>query len=192
MRVASFAVVTLLFVSAPARAEDLPAPPPEPKRFSIGAGYAGSMIEADVARDGNKTVASRGPGFRGRADVKGLWSLQFRYVSAETDYDSGGRLTLEQFNAHFGFRVHESARRRFRVDGCLGLTWVDLTERIPSAGLFTDRELGPSVGVGFEYGSPSWALFVDFAATFVDIQLSPGVRETLTAGNAIAGAAYRF
>ncbi len=192
MRVASFFVVVLLFVAAPVRADDPPPPPPEPKRFSIGAGYAGSAIEADVARDGNKTVLLNGLGFRGRGDVKGLWSVQFRYLNAETDYDTGGRLTLDQFNAHFGFRVYQSRRRYVRVDGCLGLTWVDLNEQIPMVGLFSDREIGPSVGIGLEYGPPHWAFFVDFAATFVDFQLAPGTKETLTTGNTITGFTYRF
>ncbi len=192
MRVVSSVGVVLLLVAAPVRAEDSPAPPPEPKRFSIGVGHAGSAIEADVARDGNRTIVLNGLGFRGRGDVKGLWSLQFRQLSGEADYDNGGRLALDQFSAHFGFRVYQSRRRYVRVDGCLGLTWIDLAERIPAVGRFTDREMGPSVGIALEYGPPRWAFFVDFAATFLDIQLSPGTRETLTAGNAMTGLTHRF
>ncbi len=193
MRVASIAGLLLVLASpAPAQAEDPPPPPPEPKRASIGAGYAGSTLEVDVARDGDESLVLDGIGVHGRFDVKGLWSLQFRHLTADADYATGGRLTLDQLNVHVGFRVYESRRKVFRADGCLGLTWVDLVERSPAVGLFSDRELGPALGIGFEYGPPRWAFFMDFAATFVDIRLSPGVRETLTIGNTITGVTYRF
>jgi hypothetical protein len=78
------------------------------------------------------------------------------------------------------------------VYATLGLSRLDFEERIPLTSIFSDRAFGAAVGVGLEFGPPRYAFFVDFGATFVDIELSPGVVETWTIGNMISGFAFRF
>ena len=184
-------VVLILLLATAAAAEDV-SQPPETKRYSVGIGYAGSTIDVDTSRDGDKQVILDGWGVRGRMELKKRWALQFRYLSAEEGFSSGGKLSLDQFDVQANFKWYESEKKYFHMYAKFGLAWTDFEERIPLTGTFSDQALGPAVGIGLEWGPPRYAFFVDFGVTFVNVELIPGDSESLTVGNTITGFTYRF
>ncbi len=161
------------------------------ERYSLGIGYAGSVVETDGVRDGDERVVLGGWGMRLLFGLKGPWALQARYLEVEDDLQ-GGEFALDEIGLHAVYAMHRSRAGRFRAHAKLGLAWTAFEESIPLVGFFSDEELGTAVGLGFEYGLPRYAFFADFNATFVNIQLAPGYKETFTVANAITGIAFRF
>ncbi len=190
MRLMSIVVVSISFLT-PATANDV-LTTLEPKKYSVGVGYAGTAINVDFPRGGDDLLTLNGWGLRGRMAMKGLWALQVRYLSDEEDFGGGGKFLLEQLDLQASFKLLESDRKYFHVYATLGLSRMDFEERIPLTGTFSDRAFGAAVGVGLEYGPPRYALFIDFNATFVDVRLSPGLTETWTVGSTISGFTFRF
>ena len=191
MRLIPILVLAISVAATAALADDAPQSP-KTRKYSLGIGYAGSTIKVDIPRDGNDLVILHGWGVRGCMQMKGLWGLQFRYLSGEQDFSGGGKLSLDELDVQANFKLLESDRQYFHLYATLGVTRLDFEESIPLAGIFSDRAFGASVGLGLEYGPPSYALFVDFSATFVDLRLIPGRKESWTIGNVITGLTYRF
>jgi len=191
MRLVLIVALSIPLLTTPAVARDAPKPR-ETKKYSVGIGYAGSTIEVDTARGGDDRVILNGWGLRARMELKQPWALQFRYLKGMDNFSSGRKLSLDQYGIEASYKLFESEKKYLHVVAKLGLARMDLEERIPLIGVFGDRVLGAAVGVGLEYGPPNYAFFVDFSATFGDVELIPGDRETWTVGNAITGFAYRF
>jgi len=164
----------------------------ETKKFSLGGGYAGSTVDVDTARDGSDSVTLSGWGVRGRVALNQRWGLQFRYLSDDDDFSSGGRLSLDQVGVQAYYKWLETEQKHFHTYVKFGLARTDFEERIPLTGTFSDDALGPAVGIGLEWGPPRFAFFVDFGLAFVDIELIPGDEESFMVGNSITGFTYRF
>ena len=169
--------------------------PPSPwaaRKYALGLGYSGSTVNFDVPRDGTSEFTFRGWGLVGRIGLSERWGLQFGYRNMD-DHESlntGEEISLNLITAHAYWVWLETKNSRWHVK--FGLSWMDFESRIPSVGTSTDHALGPSVGTGFEWGTPKYAFFVDFGLTFADIELIPGVEESLLVGNTISGFIYKF
>ena len=185
------AAVAISLLATPATANAEPRTP-EPKRYSVGIGYAGTAIDVDFKRDGDDLLTLDGWGLRGCVGMKGPWALQVRYLSVDEDFRGGGQLLLDQLDLQANFKLLKSDRKYFHVYATLGLSRMDFEERAPLTGTFSDRAFGAAVGVGLEYGPPRYAFFADFGATFVDVRLSRGAVETWTIVNTVSGFAFRF
>jgi hypothetical protein len=179
----------------PASEEDEQAAPLSPwdeRRFAVVVGYSGSTVDVDVERDGRDRITFDGWGVSGRVALSKRWGLQFGYRNMDDneDLDSGEELSLDMLVVDSYFFWLKTEHTRWHVKA--GLTWTAFDSKIPSLGTFSDQALGPSIGTGFEWGSPRYALFVDFGVTFVDIELIPGEEESLVVGNTITGFSFKF
>lgn len=61
------------------------------------------------------------------------------------------------------------ADKAFRPHIKFGLEYTDMEVEIPGLTSRSDGELAPSFGGGFEAGSPTFAFFLDYDLTFVDL-----------------------
>ena len=86
----------------------------------------------------------------------------------------------------------ESEKRYFHLYAKFGVAWTGFDEETPSGESFSDNVVGPSIGLGLEWGPPRWAFMVDFGITFVDIKLAPGQEERITSGTTLTGFVFRF
>jgi hypothetical protein len=183
-----------LFVTLPTWANE-PGEAPSPwatRKYAVGVGYSGSTVEADVERDGDDQIVFGGWSIFGRAGLTERWGIQFGYRSMEDaeSYSSGEEITLDLVGAHAYWIWLETKHSRWHAK--FGLTWMEFESKTPTVTRVSDLGVTPSIGTGFEWGSPKYAFFVDFGVTVVDIELIPGNEESLLVGNTITGFIYKF
>jgi opacity protein-like surface antigen len=173
--------------------EPAQSPPPIPKKRAVALGYAGTGVGVDVPRAGDSSLTPSGLGILGRIDLHKHWGLQFGYADKDTGLGTGGELTLGQAGVHWHYfweGLDESLRLRFYTKA--GVSWTNFKESDPSTGTFSDDAIGPSVGLGVEWGGPTLGAVFDVDWTFVDVELAAGQKESLTVGAGFIGLVYCF
>jgi len=162
------------------------------RKYGVAVGYSGSTVEVDVPRNGSGQVVFKGWGVTGRVGLSRRWGIQFGYrnMDDDEDLDSGEKLSLDLFVAHSYYVWLETKHTQWHVK--FGVTWADFESEVAPGVTFSDQVLGPSIGTGFQWGSPRYALFVDFGFTLVDVELIPETKESFIVGNTLAGFIYRF
>ncbi len=175
--------------------KDEPVVTPSPwaaRKYAVGIGYSGSTVDTDVPRGVQEEITFDGWSVFGRIGLSDRWGLQFGYRSMKDDenFDPREDISLDMVGVHAYWVWAETEYSRWHVK--FGLAWMDFESKIPSVNTFTDHALGPSIGTGFEWGTPRLALFIDFGLTFADIELVPGAEESFLVGNTISGLIYKF
>jgi len=172
-----------------------PAPPPDLKKRAIAIGRFGSTVDFDVPRDGNDQPDIDGWGFFGRADLhrgERGWGLQLSYARKQTG--SGREISLAQADLHAYYawecEVEDGLRLRFYPK--IGVSRAAFEETVPLGGTFSDDVIGPSLGLGLEWGARRWGIVFDVGTSFVDVELIPGQKERVTVGEGFIGLAYCF
>jgi len=174
-----------------------PAQPPALKKRGVAFGYAGSIVGVDVPRNGDNRLEPGGLGVLGRFDLhqgwRG-WGLQLGYSLKDDGTGSGGEISLAQAGLHAYYAwegyVEDSMRLRFYAKG--GVSRTDFEETVPLTGTFSDDAIGPSFGLGVEWGGPRWGVAFDVGWTFVDVELIPGQEESLDVSAGFFGLTYCF
>jgi len=172
--------------------QDVAAAPGTPRSYGIGIGRSGSTMTVDVPRDDRTDITFGGWGVFGRVGLVERWGLQFAYHTLEDNesFSTGEEFSFDEVTADAYWVWLETEYSQWHLK--FGLAWVDARSKTPSTGIVTDQALGPCVGTGVRWGSPRYALFFDFGLTFVDLELTPGVEESLLVGNTIIGFIYNF
>jgi hypothetical protein len=177
--------------------EEPPPQSPDLKKRAIALGRAGSLVGFDVPRDGEDRPDLDGWGILGRVDLhpgERGWGVQLGYALKDGGTGSGGEISLAQTGLHAYYawegEVEDGLRLRFYPK--IGLSRADFEETVPLTGTFSDSAIGPSLGLGVEWGGRSWGVLFDVGWTFVDIELIPGQKESLNVSAGFIGLAYCF
>jgi hypothetical protein len=192
------AIVLIAGYVSRALADEPAQPPPPLMKRAVAVGYAGSIIGFDVPRNGDDRVDISGLGVLGRWDLhpdyRG-WGVQLGYAVKDASIGPGGELSLDQAAAHAyyaweGGGEDDSLRLRFYLKA--GVSRTAFEETNPSTGTSSDDAFGPSLGLGVEWGARRWGVVFDVGWTFVDVELIPAQKESLTVSAGFIGLAYCF
>jgi hypothetical protein len=160
--------------------------------YAVGVGWSGSTINVDVPRAGVKEFTADGWGLAGRIGLSKRWGLEFSYRTLRDDmnFATGEEISLDLIGGHAYVTWLETKHSHWYAK--MGLSWVDFEDEIPMAGTFSDEAIGPSIGLGVDWGSPRYAFFIDWDLTFVDLEVLPGEKESIYIGATIVGFIFKF
>jgi hypothetical protein len=182
-------LVALSVTSAVAQSEE---PTQQKGTFAVGGGFSGSTTETDVPRDGSERFVSHGWGLVFRAGLSKRWGIALSYRDTEDreNYSSGEAIETQLVGGHAYFTWLETKHSHWYAKA--GLTWADFRSSIPGGGSNSDAALGPSIGLGVDWGTRRVAFFFDWDVTLVDVELIPGREESFITGATIIGVITKF
>jgi hypothetical protein len=182
-------LVALSVTSAVAQSEE---PTQQKGTFAVGGGFSGSTTETDVPRDGSERFVSHGWGLVFRAGLSKRWGIALSYRDTEDgeNYWSGEAIETQLVGGHAYFTWLETKHSHWYAKA--GLTWADFQSSIPGGGSNSDAALGPSIGLGVDWGTRRVAFFFDWDVTLVDVELIPGREESFITGATIIGVITKF
>ena len=183
MLVAGFTLACLL---------PLPARCDQKGTYAVGVGWSGATINVDVPRAGEDKFTADGWGLVGRIGLSKRWGLEgsYRTVQDDEDFATGEEISIDLIGGHAYVIWLETLHTQWYAK--MGLSWVDFEDEIPMMGTLSDEAIGPSIGIGFDWGSPRYAFFVDWELTFVNIEVIPDDDESINVGATVIGFIFKF
>ena len=183
------ALVTAILIHAVSATIDARAARPT---FALGAGYSGSTVNADVDRGDMSEFTFDGVTVFARIGLRPRWGIHLAISAVEDgeSFSNGEDISIRVVHLH----AYRSWRPdfHFRPHVKFGLMWMDFETDHGAGPTVESDDVSPSVGLGFEWGSPRVGAFVDVGFAPADIELDAGVEESLFVGNTAIGFFYRF
>ena len=128
----------------------------------------------------------------GEFTIPGIGKLvkQHRKARMGRNPATGEEISLDLIGGHAYVTWLETKHSHWYAK--MGLSWVDFEDEIPMTGTFSDEAIGPSIGLGVDWGSPRYAFFFDWDLTFFDLEVLPGEKESIHIGATIVGFIFKF